>query len=81
MNGATALPVPETGFLSHALTLRVLSALVLAVPVLASVYFGAPAFELMVSAAALAMAWEWYQMCARDAAGVSARVITAEGGT
>jgi len=77
VNGATALPVPETGFLSHALTMRVLSALVLAVPVLASVYFGAPAFELMVSAAALAMAWEWYQMCARDAPGVSAAAVGA----
>jgi phosphatidate cytidylyltransferase len=72
VNGATALPVPEAGFLSHALTMRVLSALVLAVPVLASVYFGSPAFELMVSAAAVAMAWEWYRMCARDAPGVSA---------
>jgi phosphatidate cytidylyltransferase len=75
VNGATALPVPETGFLSHALTMRVLSALVLAVPVLASVYFGSPAFELMVSAAAVAMAWEWYQMCARDAPGVSAVAV------
>jgi phosphatidate cytidylyltransferase len=72
VSGATALPVPETGFLSHALTMRVLSALVLAVPVLASVYFGAPAFELMVSAAALAMTWEWYRICARDAPGVAA---------
>ena len=77
MIGATALPVPEIGFLSHALTKRVLSALVLAVPVLASVYFGAPAFEIVVSAAALAMAWEWSRMCARDAPGLSALAVGA----
>ena len=52
MNGATALPVPETGFLSRALTTRVLSALVLAAPVLAAVYVGSPVFELVIAAAA-----------------------------
>jgi phosphatidate cytidylyltransferase len=67
VNGATALPVPETGFLSRALKTRVLSALVLAAPVLAAVYVGSPVFELVIAAAALAMAWEWYRMCASDA--------------
>ena len=75
MNGATALPVPETGSLSHPLTKRILSALVLAVPVLASVYVGSPVFEILVSAAALAMTWEWYRMCARDAPGVAAIAV------
>lgn len=64
--------MPETGFLRHPLTLRVLSALVLAVPVLAAVYFGPPAFELMICAAAMAMVWEWYGVCARDAPGMAA---------
>lgn len=77
MNGATALPVPEAGFLSHALGMRVLSALVLAVPVLASVYVGSPVFELVISAAALAMAWEWYRMCAPGAPAVAAAALGA----
>ncbi len=75
MNGATALPVPESGFLSHPLTLRIMSALVLAVPVLASVYVGSPAFELVISVAVVAMAWEWYRMCASDASGVAVTVV------
>ena len=75
MNGAMARPVPEAGFLSHQLTLRILSALVLAVPVLGSVYVGSPAFELVISVAAVAMAWEWYRMCARDVHVVAAVAV------
>ncbi|MFN4281977.1 MAG: phosphatidate cytidylyltransferase [Alphaproteobacteria bacterium] len=47
-----------------ALRTRALSALVLAVPALAAVYFGAPVFDLMFGAVALVMAVEWDRLCA-----------------
>jgi len=45
------------------LTLRVLSALVLAPPVLAALYFGPPFSDLFVILAAGIMAWEWSTIC------------------
>ncbi len=77
VNGATALPVPDRGVLRHALTTRALSALVLAVPVLAAVHVGRPVFELIVAAAAAAMVREWCRMCAGDAPGWSAVAVGA----
>ena len=43
--------------------MRALSALVLALPVLAAVYFGWPYFMLLTAAAALILAWEWARVC------------------
>ena len=48
--------LPETG-------LRALSALVLAPVVLAATYVGTPLFELLVTAAAIALSWEWTRVC------------------
>jgi len=45
------------------LGLRVLSALVLAPVVLATVYAGTPYFEILIIVAALVMAWEWRRVC------------------
>jgi len=45
-------------------SLRAVSALVLAVPALASVYFGPPWFTALILLAAVLMAWEWTRMCA-----------------
>ncbi len=42
---------------------RVLSALVLAPVVLATVYAGRPYFEILVALGAIIMAWEWARMC------------------
>lgn len=42
---------------------RILSALVLAPPVLAAVYYGTPWFELMLVLAAVEMAREWARLC------------------
>ncbi|HEY4134188.1 MAG TPA: phosphatidate cytidylyltransferase [Alphaproteobacteria bacterium] len=44
--------------------MRALSALVLAVPALAVVYVGAPAFDLVFGLVALLMAFEWDRLCA-----------------
>ncbi len=51
--------------------LRVLSALVLAIPALVTVYLGPPAFDIVFGLAALVMAFEWDRLCGaqrRDAA-------------
>lgn len=58
----TALPAASMG--SDALRTRVFSALVMAVPVLAAVYFGAPWFDALLGIAALFMAFEWDRLCA-----------------
>ena len=42
---------------------RILSALVLAPPCLAAVYYGSPCFELMLAFAAAEMAREWARLC------------------
>lgn len=47
------------------LAVRTASALVLAVPVLADVYFGPPWFTLLVVVVAALMGWEWAGMCKR----------------
>ena len=46
---------------------RALSAVVLALPVLAAVYFGSPYFPLLIAAAALILAWEWSRVCGAGA--------------
>lgn len=50
---------------SSGLGLRTVSALVLAVPVLADVYLGPPWFTLLVIFVAALMGWEWAGMCNR----------------
>lgn len=45
--------------------LRAVSAVVMAVPAIAAVYFGPPWFTALIVAAAIAMAWEWSRMCNR----------------
>ncbi len=45
-----------------ALTARVLSALILAPPVLAAVYYGSPYFDILVAGALAVMAWEWNRL-------------------
>ena len=53
----------EGGTSLSALAQRIISAVALGPPVLAVIYFGRPAFELMVALAAAVMAWEWFGMC------------------
>ena len=50
-----------------ALAVRALSAVILALPVLAAVYFGWPYFMLLTAAAALILAWEWTRVCGTTA--------------
>lgn len=50
--------------MASGLATRALSAVVLAVPVLAIVYVGSPLFGLLIMVAAGIMASEWYAMCA-----------------
>lgn len=61
MKDVSALPVAE--LVKDGLVVRALSAVVLAVPVLAAVYFGWPYFPLLTAAAALILAWEWTRVC------------------
>lgn len=42
---------------------RVISALILAPPVLAAIYFGTPYMEIFVLAAGAIVAWEWVRLC------------------
>jgi len=53
----------NTGSRPSSLVTRSVSALVLAPPVLAAVYFGFPYFELLAAGAAVIMAWEWGRLC------------------
>lgn len=65
MNGVMAPPLHETlrTRAPNVLLNRCLSAVLLAVPVLAAVHFGSPYFEILVLIAAAAVAAEWCRMC------------------
>ena len=52
------------------LCLRVITAAVLAPPVLAAVYFGNPWFESLVTLAAAVMMWEWIRVCSNGEFGL-----------
>lgn len=61
VKGVMAQPVTEPG--RGGLTTRVLSAVVLAPPVLAIVYLGSPYFEILIAVAAAILVWEWNRLC------------------
>jgi phosphatidate cytidylyltransferase len=66
--GVTAPPVPDVAKASPGLSSlhkRIISAVVLAIPVLVCVSVGSPLIEGLVVAAALVLAWEWCRLCAR----------------
>lgn len=48
------------------MSLRAVSAVVMAIPVLLAVYFGSPWFTALVLVAGVAMGWEWARMCNGD---------------
>jgi phosphatidate cytidylyltransferase len=45
---------------------RLYSAILLAVPTLAAVALGSPAFEIMIAAGILVLSWEWCRLCRRE---------------
>ncbi len=53
------------------LRLRILSALVLAPIVLAAVFLGSPAFDLLIVAAGLILAWEWTRLTGQGCFGAT----------
>ncbi len=61
MKDVSALPVAELN--PDGLAVRVFSAVILAAPVLAAIYFGWPYFPLLTAAAALILVWEWTRVC------------------
>lgn len=69
--GDSAQPVseprssPNSAPVKSALWIRLLSALVLAPPVLAATYYGSPYFDVLVAVAAVVMAWEWNRLCGK----------------
>jgi phosphatidate cytidylyltransferase len=82
--GVTAPPVPEAAKTNaglNSLQKRILSAVVLAIPVIVCVSIGSPLIESLVVGAALVLVWEWCRLCSntfsyRNAA-LLAAVITA----
>lgn len=56
---------------------RVVSAALLGPLVLAVLYVGYPAFDLLVAAAVAVMAWEWSRLCSRGRFGLSGSVFAA----
>ena len=52
------------------LPLRIVSALVLAPPALAALYFGPPYSDVLVCGVAALVAWEWARLCGRKALGL-----------
>lgn len=65
MNAASEQATPDKRLTGT--SLRAVSALVLAVPALASVYFGPPWFTALVLIVAVIMGWEWCRMCGGNA--------------
>jgi len=61
VNAASAPATPEPRL--SGMSLRAVSAVVLAIPTLAAVYFGPPWFTALVLLGAVAMGWEWARMC------------------
>lgn len=61
---ATEQPVSDA--VSGGFGTRILSTFILAPPVLAAVYAGAPYFNLMLVLISLLMAWEWGRLCGRE---------------
>ncbi len=59
------------------LTLRVLSAVVLAPVALAAIYLGTPYLEAVLTIASLAMVWEWERLCGGRRFGLSGIVAAA----
>ena len=57
--------------------LRVVSAAVLAPPVLAAIYFGTPYVEILILAAAGILAWEWAGLCGSGPRSFGAVVMAA----
>lgn len=62
---SVAMDQAESKPKNSGLGLRTVSAVVLAVPVLADVYLGPPWFTLLVIVVAALMGWEWAGMCNR----------------
>jgi phosphatidate cytidylyltransferase len=60
---------------SNRLTLRILSALVLAPIAVAAAWFGSPWLPIVTAAAAAGMAWEWARLCRGGRLGVSGSVL------
>src|SRR5438045_6177074 len=57
------------------LTLRILSALVLAPVAVAAVWFGTPWLAMLTAVAGGGMAWEWVRLCRGGAFGNTGRIL------
>ncbi|MCW5699860.1 MAG: phosphatidate cytidylyltransferase [Rhodospirillales bacterium] len=60
-----APPRPENLTRQNPLVARSLSAIALAIPVLAVVHYGSPYFEIMIVIASILMTWEWCRLCSK----------------
>lgn len=57
--------------------MRSLSAILLAPPFLAAVYFGFPYFDLVVMLGGVVAAWEWWRLCAPDSRPLAPLIVVA----
>lgn len=48
---------------TNGLNLRIISAIVIAGPAIAAIYFGSPYFNIMIALFAILMGWEWSKLC------------------
>lgn len=55
---------------------RIISALVLAPPALAALYFGSPYSDVVICAVATLVAWEWARLCGGGALGLPGAVLS-----
>ncbi|MDV7338865.1 phosphatidate cytidylyltransferase [Terasakiella sp. A23] len=51
---------------TNGLVLRFISALIIAGPAIAAIYYGAPYYNIMISLLGVLMAWEWSKLCLGD---------------
>ena len=75
MTAGTALPVHDAAAPWAALRTRLISAVLLAGPVLLTVYLGTPLFELLVAVAGIVMCTEWSRVCRARAMSLSTIVM------
>lgn len=67
MKDATAAPLAEgSPSKSGGIGARIVSGLIALPPVLAAIYFGAPAFTLLIGAGVAILWWEWCHLCGRS---------------
>jgi phosphatidate cytidylyltransferase len=75
VNAASVPSLADTAARAMLPRARLASALVLAPPVVATIWFGAPLFDLMVIAGAFILSFEWWRLCGEGSKPAAAATI------